>query len=215
VELERLLTALGSVRSMDVSVRDWSVIFSRSHGMTLGVKDREVGNAHAPLTLYERCEAHYRLIWSDGRVSRGSLERRQLQGNPTEELQCSRAAAIDDPDAAWVLEPSAMPDVEMHDPQTAALAGGDTDCLNGRLDSIRTAIERENLSTWSGSFSAALGSSRVLNSAGLDVTSAGTTSSWYVVVDGEAGNGFSARHLDTGSDFEARLAGLLDTAREL
>ena len=110
VEVERLLTALGSVRAADVGVRDWSVIFTRSRGMTLGVKDREVGNAHAPLTLHERSEAHYRLIWGDGRVSRGSLERRQLQENPTEALEISRAAAIDDPDAAWVLEPCAIPE---------------------------------------------------------------------------------------------------------
>ena len=215
MEVSRLLDAIRSFRSAGSGIRDWSVMFSESRGLTLGIKDREIGNPHAPLSLTESSRASYRLIWDDGLVSLGHLERRQLQGDPSEALEYARMAAYDDPDAAWVRGPAPMPDVEMFDDAAAALARGETGLLTDRLTTIHQRIAGRNFKTWSGSFSAGTGASRLVTSAGLDDSSNGTTAGWYVAVNGEAGDGFSARRPEPGDEFEARIDRLLETAARL
>ena len=76
--------------------------------LSLGVKDRQAGGAHAPIDLAESCAARYLLVWADGAVSRGALERRQIEREPERALADARAAAYDDPDAAHVLGPAAV-----------------------------------------------------------------------------------------------------------
>jgi len=215
VKLDRLLAALASFRGDGAAVRDWSLLATESRGLTFGVKDRELGNPHAPLALEESGDVRYRLVWSDGRVSRGNLERRQIEGDLSETLGYARAAAYDDPDAAWVLGSRPMPEVAMLDDDAAALARGDTGLLADRLERVRSRIEREAIRTWSGSFSAHDSTARVLTSAGLDAQARGTVVGWHVVVNGEIGDGFSARRAEAEAAFEARLERLLELARRL
>ena len=120
--LERLADAFARERPDGVGVVDWSLYLSATHRQSLGVKDRQTGNPHAPLSLAESRGASYLLVWEDGLVSRGSLERRQLEGDSADVLAFARAAAYDDPDAAWVLGPAEFPDVELYHPATAAIA---------------------------------------------------------------------------------------------
>jgi PmbA protein len=215
VEVDRLLDTIRSFRTAGSGIRHWSVMFSESRGLTLGIKDREVGNPHAPLSLAESSGASYRLIWDDGLVSVGSLERRQLRGDPSEALEYARMAAYDDPDAAWVRGPAPMPDVEMYDDAAAALARGETGLLTDRLSTIRRRLAGRKFKTWSGSFFASEGVARLVTSAGLDDSSDGTTAGWHVAINGEAGDGFSARCPEPGGDFEARIDRLLETAARL
>lgn len=215
MEVDRLLAALGSFRSGALGIRDWSIVVGESRGLALGIKDCEVGNAHAPLTMQESCEAQYRVIWDDGRISRGNLERRQLQGDPAEALHYARTAAYDDPDADSVCGPAPMPEVETYDPLCAALARGETATFADRLERVQSQIREREFSTWSGSFAAGEGTSRVITSAGLDVTTHATTTSWHVAVNGEAGDGFAARRPEPEDDFAARLERLLETAKKL
>ena len=196
-------------------VREWSIFFSRSRRLSLGIKDREVGNAHAPLRMTESCGAHYRLIWRDGRVSRGYLERRQLAGGPAEALEHARAAAYEDPDAAWVVGPAAIPDVELYDARAAEIADGETGLLARRLEAVRRRVAECGFHTWSGSFAAGEGSARIVTSAGLDVGGRGTTAGWHVTINGETADGFGARRPEPEAAYEARLDRLMETARQL
>jgi hypothetical protein len=140
MDLEPLLQAIRDCRPGGVQVREWSIFAQQGRRIALGIKDREVGNPHAPLRLSESCNAHYRLIWSDGLLSRGHLERRQLELDTESALEGARAAAYEDPDASWVLGPAPIPQVEIHDPQTAAIAGGDTELFARRLERVRAQI---------------------------------------------------------------------------
>ncbi len=215
MHVERLLAALASFRSGALGIRDWSLMVGESQGLALGIKDCEIGNAHAPLTLQESCEAQYRVIWDDGRISRGNLERRQLQGNLAEALHYARTAAYDDADAASVRGPAPMPEVETYDPLSATLARGETATFAERLERVQQRVLERGFPTWSGSFAAGEGTSRVITSAGLDVTTQATTTSWNVAVNGEAGDGFAARRPESDGDFAARLERLLETAKKL
>ena len=170
---------------------------------------------HSPLNLSESCGARYLLIWDDGRISRGYLERRQLEVDPAAAVAYARAAAYEDADAAWVLGPTTMPEVELHDPGSAAIAAGETSTLTRRLARVRQQAAAQGLRTWSGSFSASESESRLLTSAGLEAAGRGTTFGWYVTADGEIGDGYAARKPEDEPAFEDRLRRLLEYVARL
>jgi PmbA protein len=215
LKLDGLLGAFESARPGGEAVSEWSVYVGESRGLSLGVKDREVGNAHVPLKLSESCGARYRLVWSDGKVSRGYAERRLLEVDPDRALEHARAAAYDDPDAACVAGPADFPRVELHDPRAETLARGNAEVWISRLDAVRRRVSEHGLRTWSGSFSAGYGRSRIVSSAGLDVSSEGTTTGWHVTFNGEFGDGFSARAPESDEAFGARLDRMVATTELL
>lgn len=215
MRIDPLLDAIRRISSPGPGIRDWSICFSESRRLSLGIKDRQAGGAHTPLRMAQSCGARYLLVWEDGKVSRGSLERRQLEAEPDQALVMARTAAYRDDDAAQVLGPDRFPDVVLLDEAAVAVAGGETDLIARRLASIRRRVDDHGFKTWSGSISAAEGHSRILTSAGLDVSGSGTTIGWHVTLDGEIGSGFSARSPESASEFEERMDRLVRTASRL
>jgi PmbA protein len=215
VRTEALLDAIRRGPRSGPAVRDWSVCFAGSSRLSLGIKDRQAGGAHTPLRLAQSGGARYLLVWEDGKVSRGYMERRQLEDEPLAALATARSAAYRDDDAAQVLGPAGFPEVELAHPGAAAVAAGDTVLIADRLASIRRRVDAHGFRTWSGSISAAEGSSRVVTSAGLDVEGSGTSLGWHVTLDGEIGSGFSARAPESAGEFEGRLDRLVETALRL
>ena len=118
MDVRDFLDAVAAARIDGCTVRQWSVYSSKTCGLSLGIKDREIGNAHVPLKLGESRGARYRFVWEDGKVSRGYVERRLLEGDPHRALVAARAAAYDDPDAAYVAGPASFADVELHDAES-------------------------------------------------------------------------------------------------
>ncbi len=212
---DRIRRALESVRTDGRTVRDWSFYISETRRFNLGIKDRQIANAHAPLSMSETCGASYRLIWDDGLVSRGSLERRQIETDLVRALADARATAYDDPDAAWVMGPAPIPDVLMHDPETAAMAAGRIERLAGRLAHLRGRLDTDTVRTWSGSLSAGEGFGWLMTSQGVDLSGKGTSTGWHVSVNGETGDGYSSRLPEDDDKFESRLERLLERAAEL
>lgn len=215
LDLRALIDAVRGFDSDGVSVTDWSVYGSESRRLSLGVKDRETANAHAPLTIAESLGARYVLVWSDGRVSRGYLERRQLEADVALSLLAARAAAYDDPDAAQVAGASEFPDVPLHSPEVADLASGKPGPFAERLERIRAMVGRRGFRTWSASFSASETRACTQSSAGLDAEGHGTGTGWFVSVNGEIGTGFQGRAFEDTARFEARLEHLAELADEL
>ncbi|NIM00126.1 MAG: hypothetical protein GTN89_04305 [Acidobacteria bacterium] len=209
MKLEPIVDAIESLSVDGVTVSHWQAHSSASRQLSLGIKDRETGNAHAPLSLAEASSVTYLLVWSDGLVCRGRLERHQ---DPRRAFEEARRTAYDDEDAAHVLGPAEFPEVQLYDEATAAIAGGDTGCIGDRLGWIRDAVAAAGSDTWSGSFSAGTAETHLRTSAGLDVTSRGTTFGWFVSIDGEIGDGFSARRAESDEDFKSRLSALMETA---
>jgi len=80
---------------------------------------------------------------------------------------------------------------------------------------VRRLVREKEVRTWSGSFSASVGRSRLVTSAGLDVTGGGTSSSWHATMNGEVGDGFSACGPEDDAAFEARLVRLMKTVAHL
>jgi PmbA protein len=211
----RFIDVLGRARPQGVGVTQWSICASESRRLTLGIKDRQTGNAHTPLSLSDACGARYLLVWEDGAVSRGHFERRQLEVDVEAALETARAAAYADSDAAHVLGPAEMPEVSLHDAEAADLARGAGTLVAERLEAIRRRVDAAGFRTWSGSFSAGDSRSRVVTSAGLDAESAGTSFGWHATLNGDIGDGFSARCPESAAAFKARLHRLVDLACRL
>jgi PmbA protein len=205
VNVEKLLAALRTVRSSGHAIATWSVYAAETRRASVGTKDRATGDPHAPLTLADSLTARYKLIWDDGLVSRGSMERRAIERDPEPLLVAARAAAFSDPDAIDIPGPAAFPDVATHDPAAAATARGGVDAFAPRLAAIRERVARHGVRTWSGSMHAAEGTARIVTSSGLDVSGAGTSAGWSATLDGELGAGHFARALEPLSNLEARL----------
>ena len=88
--MEPLREAVARCRADGVAIAAWSFCLSDSRQLSLGVKDREAGNAHYPLRIVHSRGARYRLVWEDGRVSRGHLERGQLESRVDAALLMAR-----------------------------------------------------------------------------------------------------------------------------
>jgi PmbA protein len=215
VDLDRLLEALATSRPEGVSLADWSVHAGSTRRVAVGTKDGQTGNPHAPLTFSEGVAARYLLVWEDGRVSRGRLERRQIETEVEEALAAARRASFDDPDAAQVRGPAEFPEVELHDGGVAAIVDGDTSVFEERHELVRRRVADGGFRTWSGSFRATQGRSRLVTSAGLDIEGVSTVAGWHVSLDGEWGDGHSARRVEESRRFEGRIDRLADTVRHL
>ncbi len=205
MNLDRLLHAMRTTRSGGHAIAAFSVYVAESRRTSVGTKDSETGSPHAPMTLAESLTARYKLIWDDGRVSRGAMERRAIEREPEVIFTAARAASYEDKDAIDVLGPATFPDVATHDAATAAIAGGGVEAFVPRLAAIRERVARHGIRTWSGSMYAAEGTARVVTSAGLDIAGGGTAAGWSATLDGELGAGHGARALESMQDLETRL----------
>jgi PmbA protein len=215
VDLHRLLEALATSSPEGVALADWSVHVAGTRRLTVGTKDGQTGNPHAPLTFSEGLAARYLLVWEDGRVSRGRLDRRQIESDVDDSLAAARRASYVDPDAAQVRGPATFPEVELHDAGVAAIVDGDTTVFERRHDLVRGRMTGGGFRTWSGSVRAVEGKSRLVTSAGLDVAVESTAAAWHVSFDGEWGDGYSARVVEDPDAFEGRIDRLVDTVRHL
>lgn len=201
----RWLQVVGSARPDGVGVADWSLYLNEGRRLTLQTKDRETGNAHVPFMLTDACGGQYVIRWEDGLVSRGSLERPDVEEGAVSALLSARAAAYDDPDAGTVLGPAGFAAVELHDAGTARVAAGDTNPLVDRWRLVQQRVREGGFGTWSGAIHASAGEARVVTSRGLDAMVHTTQHRWHISIDGEAGAGHSARAFEPLNEFSARL----------
>jgi PmbA protein len=205
VDVGRLVDALRATRVDGHAAAHWSLAATEARRMSLGTKDARTGSPHAPLALSESLTARFKIVWSDGRISRGAVDRRQIEADPEAAVRAARASSYLDPDAREVLGPAAFPEVPVFDATTDALAGGAVEPLGPRLAAIRGRVAAQGFRTWSGSVSAARATARVVTSEGLEAEVLGTSWGWHVSFDGEIGAGFAARARDDDASFLARL----------
>lgn len=210
--LDRLVRAVSTFRAGPRAIAQWSLFATSVRRAGLGTKDGETGNAYAPVSLTEGLSARYLLVWDDGRVSRGALERRQTGDGAPAALDNALAAAFEDPDSAQIQGPAPFPDIELFDARVAELAGQGLHELAPRLAAVRAAVRAGGFRTWSGSWSAASAETQVRTSAGLEVCGRATSFGWHVTLDGVLGDGFAGRTLDADDAFRARLDRLARTA---
>lgn len=214
-DLTPLIDAVEAARPDGRSIERWSIYGTTSRRARLGTKDDRTGNAHAPMSFSEAAGARYLLVWDDGRISRGFVERCELEEDALAAVERTRATAFDDPDAARVAAPAPLPDVPLHDDGTAILAKGEIRPIAERFDHVRRCTAEGGFRTWSGSISAGYAEARLRTSSGVDFAGRGTSFGWYVGFDGVLGTGWSGRSPDAFDAFERRVEVLADRATAL
>jgi len=215
IDLERWLEAVRSGRPGGIGAEAWSVHAVERRRLSIGTRDGATGNPHTPLRVSESLAARFLVAWEDGKISRGSLERRQITDDPYSALERARGSAYVDPDAARVSGPARFPDVELHDDRVVELIDGELDLVGRRLARVRETLAANAFRTWSGSITVAESRNRLVTSKGLDVEGRGTSAGWHVSFDGEWGDGFSARSLDDEQAYLRRLDRLAEIVRLL
>ena len=60
MDVRDFLDAVAAARLDGCTMREWSVYSSESRGLSLGIKDRQIGNAHVPLKLGESRGAQFK-----------------------------------------------------------------------------------------------------------------------------------------------------------
>ena len=138
-------------------------------------------------------------------MSPGEIDRSEIRSGIDAALARARLAAYDDPDAAQVLGPAAVPEVALHDPGAARIASGEAGPIAARLARIRDRVAEHGFRTWSGSMGAAEARARLVTSAGLDADVIATSWVWNATFDGELGDGFRGRAEEPLQEFDARL----------
>ena len=197
------------------TVAAWSVHALSARSFSIAAKDGETGNAHAPATCSEGMSASWKIVWSDGRISRLGVDRSAFETNFQEWLRAAVAVAHDDRDATSVGAPSAMPDPALRSEDVESIARGDTAPLEAWLGAVRERIGPASARTWSGAIRASESESRVVTSAGLDVRAPSTLLSWHVTFDAESDCGHAWRTVGALDDGAVRLDRALETLRLL
>lgn len=205
---------LGLLES-ETSVAKWSVHSVATRSLMLGTKDGEIGNPHAPISRGEGTSASWKIVWTDGSVSRFGDDRSALQTPFSPWLRDAKALAHEDPDAARVGVPSPVPDPLLTGDDVPAIVEGEDGPLKRWLSAVRARIDEGAARTWSGSVRAASSRSRVVSSEGLDVSSTSALLAWHVTFDGESACGRSWRTVAALADVEERLDRAIDTLRLL
>jgi PmbA protein len=215
MDLERWIDSVGSCRPGGVGVGAWSVHAVERRRLSIGTRDGATGGPHTPLRLSESLAGGFLVVWEDGTISRGALERHQIHRDPRSALERARGSAYIDPDAARVCAPATFPEVELHDDETAGLIDGELGRLGHRLTRVRETLAANGFRTWSGSMTVVESRNRLVTSRGLDVGGRATSTGWTVSFDGEWGDGFASRRLEEDREFERRLGRLAETVRHL
>jgi PmbA protein len=206
----------GLVRALtERGAASWSVCSSARRQFRVGVKDREIANAHSPVRVIESGAVAYRVVWDDGTFSRGSLERREVEDDPAGGAERAHLAAHVDPDAAWIPPPAPAPDVALWDAGAASAAAGEATLAAGRLASMRRRTLTGRFRTWSASIGASASAILLRSSTGLDDRHRETSFGWHLTLDGEVGGGFGGRAAESDSTFEERVERIAADARAL
>ena len=194
----------------ELAIAQWRIVVDTGTATEVGLKDNRPGGPYdAPNTVTAtRGEAY--LIWGDGKVSSGVIDRTTLDALD-EDLRLWRTAAFADPWAPDVPGPVAVPEVPLWDTAAAALVEHDQAPLFAALDRFRTELPPYEAELVSGSITASTSRRRLITSAGLDHTGRGTSVGAYVDADHRAYDYLSLRRPP--SDDE--LTGLIGRVGEL
>lgn len=211
MEIDRFLATLAATPT----VAAWSVHAIAARRLSVGTKDGETGNPHAPVSIADALALEWKIVFRDGKVSRGSADRSGIPTGGEEGLGEIERLATEDPDARDVAPQASMPEIALRDPSAARLVEGDLDPVRHWLEAVRARVGDGAARSWSGSLAASVATVRVATSSGLDARSETTHLSWHAVFDGEAVAGRASRSLEALDDLAPRLDRALAYRRAL
>ncbi|KJR45716.1 TldE protein, part of TldE/TldD proteolytic complex [Desulfosporosinus sp. I2] len=173
----------------------WRILVHESEAVSLGIKDNSPGSVYTPPSYRQGESGEVFLVWADGTCSQALVQlpfqnEREFWSN---ELEQWRQASYEDPDAAHIPTPEALPLVAVEDRAIQQIIAGQDEVLFDQVKHWLT--EKPSNSKMQGSIQAAWGYRHVRTSTGLAVTYQQSQFVTWFSFDSLVGGGFAKRRL--------------------
>src|SRR5690349_13396681 len=133
---ERLRALVATPTSADLAIDQWRLVIDTGTSTELGLKENHMGGPYEAPNRVTGTRGEAYIIWKDGRISSGTIDRTTLE-NLDEDLALWRQAAYEDEFAPDVLGPQDVPDVPIYDSEVAELVTDRQEPLFELLERVR------------------------------------------------------------------------------
>lgn len=199
-----------------VTVIDWRLETVQDEGLRVGIRDSEPGGPYEGPASAIRLGGSLQLHWSDGLVSRGSLDRRAVEA-PSERLAAWRSDAFHPRSGRLppLAGPGGVPAVQTCDPAVADLFAGDPTPLLVQLHHILSGTRAHGARRVDAIVRASFGERTVATSRGFFCRWLETASSVRLWVDELGGSRYERRKLASPAIVDGLAAQSAVLARQL
>jgi PmbA protein len=181
----------------------WRILVHESEVVALGVKDSSPGSVYTPPSYRQSENGEVFLVWADGTCSQALV---QLASNNDpdfwlKELEQWRQASYNDPEAAHIPVPEALPIVAVEDRKLQRIIAGDDEIL---FEQVKHWLnDKPSQAKMQGSIQAAWGYRHVRTSTGLAVTYQQSQFVTWFSLDSLVGGSFAKRRLSKPEEQES------------
>lgn len=211
---ERLRALVANPTSDDLAIDQWRLVIDTGTSTELGLKENHMGGPYEAPNRVTGTRGEAYIIWKDGRISSGTVDRTTLE-NLDEDLALWRQAAYDDEFAPDVLGPQDVPDVPIYDPEVAELVTDRQEPLFELLERVRRDLPAYDADRVSGSVTVSSSRRHLITSRGLDHVSAGTSFGAYADADHRVYDTLSLRRRPTEDEVSRMIRQVGETNRLL
>lgn len=176
-------------------VRDWRIVVYEAQRIALGIKDNEPGSVYTPPSYRQGESGEVMIVWEDGRISQAHVQAvsTEKERSGREQIEEWYQAAYEDPDAAAIPDPEAIPLVAVEDRAVQKILAGEDGLLFEQLS--RLLKDRPKQAEMQAGIQASWGYRHVRNSRGLAVTYQASQYGLSYSFDSLVGGGFAKRRL--------------------
>lgn len=195
-QLEDLLyQAQHAPEKEELRLADWRILVHESEVVSLGIKDNSSGSVYTPPSYRQGESGDVFLVWADGKCSQAMVQLGAHDDHEfwQQELDQWRQASYEDPDAAHIATPEALPLVAVEDRAIQKIIAGDDQMLFDQVS--RWLTDKPEKAKMQGSIQAAWGYRHVRTSTGLAVTYQQSQFGAWFSFDSLVGGGFAKRRL--------------------
>lgn len=214
-DADALLDWLASRPSVDgVDVIGWRIEVARSEAIRVGIRDGRLGGPYEAPGVASRLAGSLDLHWSDGRLTRTRLDRRDV-ADPAGSVSAWRATSAVERYRPPIAAPASLPKVQVHDPSLAQAVAEEPSRLLSLLRRAQEAARAGRVRRLDAVLRASVGPRIVRTSAGFACGWHETALSMEVWIDEVASAAFSMRRLPTDGELERLLADALTRGAQL
>lgn len=211
---ERLRALVEAPPSPDLAIDQWRLVVDTGTSTELGLKENHMGGPYEAPNRVTGTRGEAYIVWKDGRVSSGTVDRTTLE-NLAEDLSLWRQAAYEDEFAAEVLGPQPIPAVPLFNADVAEMVAERQDPLFALLERVRKELPAFEVDRVSGSVTVSSSCRHLITSRGLDHVSEGTSFGAYADADHRVYDTLSLRRPPTEDEVVAMIRQVGETNRLL
>lgn len=191
--MEKMIEELASKLGADPSISKYQLSHSMNRTVSGGFLNSAVGGIYRPVQVSDNSAISYRVEFTDGQASNGSLPASTEIGQIVKVISQGKHKPTEPVEIALKLDE--MPNPKLLDTELAAQIKDEPDFVSREVTALQKNHNFEEIENTEGEIEAKYGTSRIINSNGVDITSEGTKYSSYVSLNDRIGYAESTRTL--------------------